>query len=237
MGQWNPVDSRDYVVAFELHSPDDCPSDFNLEFGIAQFEAGLFLPGGDKDWFGRSSYPPHVLLLTRDLLRILLHPSAHSSVVEWPLESISSVEAGHMLLKGWLQFAGGGISYKVRYNTRGLCSVSKFMCRLRQKLLGASGGRRTGASSESSELDLKFAYALGSEREAEESITAEFFQGPSVDENRVWVLPRRRRLAGDLLVLSDRRIIWITDRYRGFHSPYGTVISYAPLRAVRRLDL
>jgi hypothetical protein len=237
VGDWSGMDSGDYVVAFELHSPDDCPSDFNLESGIEQFESGLFVPGEDPDWFGRSSYPPHVLVLTRDLVRILPHPSAQRSVVAWPIESISSVEAGHMLLKGWLQFVGGGTSYKVPYNTRGLRSVSRFMCRLRQKLLGAPDARRCETGSENSGLDLKFSNALRWELDASESPTAQFFQAPRVVEDPIWVLSRRRYLAGDLLVLSDRRIVWITDRYRGLHSPYGTVTSYAPLRAVRRLDL
>lgn len=237
MSDWSDVDSRSYIVAFELRSPGDCPEDFHLVTDPGEFEAGLFLPRDDPDWFGRSAYPPHVLLLTRDRFRILPHPSARAAGVEWPLASLSSVEAGHMLLKGWLHFAAGDVSYRVRYNTRGLRSVSGFMCRLRRRLLGAARAGRREAGLESAGLDVKFDYALRSELDAGESIVARFFQAPTVIDHRMWLLPGRRHLAGDLLVLSDRRIVWITDRYRGFHSRYGAVTSYAPLGAVERLEV
>ncbi len=63
MGEWPAIDSRDYIVALELRSPDDWPADFVLPPTLAGFETGLFLPRADPDWFGRSSYPPRVLLL------------------------------------------------------------------------------------------------------------------------------------------------------------------------------
>ena len=54
MGERPAIDSRHYIVAFELRSTDDCPPDFELPSSLAGFDAGLFLPRDDPDWFGRS---------------------------------------------------------------------------------------------------------------------------------------------------------------------------------------
>ena len=142
MEEWPAIDSRDYIVAFELRSIDDCPPDFELPSSVAGFDTGLFLPRGDRDWFGRPSYPPRVLLLKGGALYIVSHPSTGEPPRQCAMEQISSVESGHMLLKGWLRFTGSGFDYTVRYNTRGFRSVFRFMRRFRDELLrGASATR------------------------------------------------------------------------------------------------
>jgi len=41
------IDSRRYIVAFELRSKDDGPPDFELPASLAGFDTGLFLPRDD----------------------------------------------------------------------------------------------------------------------------------------------------------------------------------------------
>jgi hypothetical protein len=230
-----PVDSRYYIVAFELHAPADCPPDFPAPPG--GFEAGLFLPRDDPDWFGRSAYPPRLLLLDRRMLRIVPHPSTAEPASEYPLERIASVKSGHMLLKGWLEFSGGGFHCTLRYNTRGWPAVSRFMSRFREFFLDATGAFPAPDLPPGAGLDIKFGFALSRELDPGEPVAGQFFQPPRQLVSRRWWFPRRRWTAGDLLVITDRRLLWITDREGKSYSRYGSVASYAPLRAVRKLEL
>ena len=171
MRDWPAFDSRNYIVAFELRSIDDCPPDFELPSSVAGFETGLFLSRGDRDWFGRPSYPPHVLLLKDGALHIFSHPSTGEPPRRGALDQIASVESGHMLLKGWLRFAGAGFDHTVRYNTRGFRSVFRFMRRFRDELL------RDGLPLASSPVP--FANALALELDSGESVLMRDFQQPS----------------------------------------------------------
>ena len=68
------ADSRDYVIAYEIHSSDDLPPDFC------------------------SSYPPRLLALTGNGLTIVPHPSANEQVQLLALERLCFIESGHVLL-------------------------------------------------------------------------------------------------------------------------------------------
>ena len=176
MAGWPAVDSRDYIVAFEMRSANDCPPDFELPSSVAGFDAGLFLPRGDRDWFGRPSFPARILLLKGGTLYIISHPSTGEPPRQCSLEQIASVESGHMLLKGWLRFAGSGFDYVVRYNTRGFQPVFQFMRRFRDRLLPEAGSR--GSSQSGLVLDIKFGNALTSELDSGETVLMQVFQTP-----------------------------------------------------------
>jgi hypothetical protein len=210
-----------------MRSANDCPPDFELPSSVAGFDAGLFLPRGDRDWFGRPSFPARILLLKGGTLYIISHPSTGEPPRQCSLEQIASVESGHMLLKGWLRFAGSGFDYVVRYNTRGFQPVFQFMRRFRDRLLPEAGSR--GSSQSGLVLDIKFGNALTSELDSGETVLMQVFQTPQEVISRPWLLPRRHWISGDLLALTGRRLLWITDRDRGLHSRYGSIASYAPI--------
>jgi hypothetical protein len=238
MREWPAIDSRQYIVAFQLRSTRDCPPDFELPPSVTGFDAALFLPRDDPDWFGRSSYPPSILLLDGSALYVVSHPSAGEPPRRWELDQISSVESGHMLLKGWLRFIGSGFDLTVRYNTRGFPPVFRFMQRLRDRLLrGPSGAGPWPATTPEHSLDIKFTNALAGELDAAEIVLMQVFQPPSQVRSGVWLLSRRRSIAGDLLALTDRRLLWITDRDRGSYSRFGSIASYAPFGAVLSIGL
>jgi hypothetical protein len=231
MREWPAIDSRQYIVALDLRSIEDCPPDFTMPPSLAGFDAGLFLPRDDPDWFGRSSYPPRILLLKGGALHLVSHPSAAEPPCRWELERISSVESGHMLLRGWQRFTGSGFDCTVRYNTRGLPPVFRFMQAFRARLLCGSQPQGTSAVQSGAGLDIKFANALAAELDSAETVLMQVFQPPEVRPGR-WLLSRRRWIAGDLLALTDRRVLWITDRDRGSYSRFGSIASYAPFDAV-----
>lgn len=237
MGERLAIDSRDYIVALELRSADDCPADFALPPSLADFYAGLFLPCADPDWLGRSVYPPRVLLLTGSALSVVSHPSTGEPPCRWALEQISAVESGHMLLKGWLRFTGSGFDYTIRYNTRGLQSVLWFMGPFRDQLLRRAEPGGPSAVPLGAGLDIKFGNAFARELDSGESVLMQVFQPPRAVRSKSWLLPYRRWIAGDLLALTSRRLLWITDRDRGSYSRYGSIASYAPVHAVLNIGL
>jgi hypothetical protein len=237
MGEWPAIDSRDYIVAFELRSIEDCPADFELPSSVADFDAGLFLPRGDRDWFGRPSYPPRILLLKAGALHILTHPGTGEPPHRGAVDQIAAVESGHMLLKGWLRFTGSGFDQTIRYNTRGFRSVFRFMRRFRDELLRGALPLGPLPLPFGGGLDMKFANALALELDVGETVLMRTFQLPGELISRRWLVPRRHWIAGDLLALTSRRLLWITDRESGSYSRYGSIASYAPYEAVQRIGL
>jgi len=81
---------------------------------IPGFDAGIFQPRDDPDWFGRSSYPSRILLLKDNTLHLISHPVAGRPPCRWTLEQISAVESGHLLPKGRLGFTGPGFDCAIR---------------------------------------------------------------------------------------------------------------------------
>ena len=232
MKTWAPVDSRQYIVTYAVRSAAECPPDFSLPATLGGFETGLFLPRDDPDWFGRSSYPPRLLLLTRDAIHMVPHPTSDDEPVEFRLADICSVESAHILLKGWLRFAGCGVDCKVPYNTRGLPAVFEFMRRFREIYLDTRQSSLAPDTILGAKLDIKFSNAVVSELDLGEPLSALFFQAPKQSRSRQWLVPRRYWTPGDLAVLTDSRLIWITDRDHFSRLQFGSIASYVPLRAL-----
>ncbi len=237
MGEWPAIDSRDYIVAFELRSIEDCPADFELPPSVAGFDAGLFLPRGDRDWFGRPSYPPRILLLKGGALHIVSHPGAGEPPRRGAVAQIAAVESGHMLLKGWLRFTGSGFDQTIRYNTRGFRSVFQFMRRFRDELLRGALPLGPLPLPFGDGLDMKFGNALALELDVGETVLMRAFQPSAELISRRWLVPYHHWIAGDLLALTSRRLLWITDRESGSYSRYGSIASYAPYEGVQRIGL
>ena len=84
---------------------------------------------------------------------------------------------------------------------------------------------------------MKFANALALELDFGETVLMRLFQPPRQVISRSWLLPHRRWVAGDLLALTGRRLLWITDLEEGSFSRYGSIASYAPFDAVQSIGL
>jgi hypothetical protein len=230
-----PADSRDYILPFEIHSTKDCPGDFRLPPDVPRLEAGLFLPCDPPDWLGRSAYPPRLLLLLTDSFYSIPHESAKEPPAICKLEAITGVETGHMLLKGWLELRGAGFCHRAPYNRAGHGPVAQFLRRLRGALLQSA---RLGPSPRmgfSDSLDLKFANALKEELDADEPVIGQFFQAPRQVRRKTLWISRLRWTAGDLLVWTAKRLLWISDRDRASYSHYGWISRYVRRDAVRHI--
>jgi hypothetical protein len=223
------VDSRRYIVSLDLHSAGDCPADFGIA-PIETFDAGVFLPGDPPNWFGRSAYPARILILARGELFVFAHPKESDSLRRTPLRDLTFLEVGHILLLGWLRFASPAGDWSLPFNTRNRPAVDRFLGRLRADWLpfapsAVEPPRPAG-------LELKFEYALSRELDAGEEICASFFNPPTPGRRKRLALRRGSTIPGDLIALTPRRVLWITDRYRNGFERYGTVARYAPASSI-----
>lgn len=231
-----PVDSRQYIIAFEIKSPSDVPPDFGQD-ALPAFDAGLFLPRAEPDWFGRIAYPPRLVALAPDGLTVVPHPAWKGAAEIFPFDRLAFVETGHMLLRGWLRFVGDGYDRTLPYNTRGAPVVEAFLRKLRARPPGAAvSTAETGIDAESA-LDLKFRNALSQELDAGEIVRALLFRPATPVIRRPFGIKRTTTIPADLVALTSRRLLWITDGDGRGYARYGTIARYAPLSriaAIRR---
>ncbi|HUA85874.1 MAG TPA: hypothetical protein VMB85_18570 [Bryobacteraceae bacterium] len=223
------VDSRDYIIAYELHSRSDAPGDFAA---LPGFQAGLFLPRARPDWFGRFAYPPRVIALVNEGLLIVPHPATKAARELLRFDKLAFVESGRILLEGWIRFGGEGFDRLLSFNTRSAAAVDRFLRSFKTLFLPEAISE---AQIEIS-LDLKFRNALAQELEAGESVRAYLFRPVETFTRRFYGVQRTRTRPADLLACTTRRLLWITDRDGQGHAPYGSIARYAPLAKVTSIS-
>ena len=223
------MDSRDYICSFTIDGASDLPSDFVLPAWISEPFAGVFLP--QSGWFPKTLYPARVVLMRPDGLSIVPHPSSRELPLQIPFDSLHMTECGRVLLLGWIRLRSEKHDAMLRYSRRTYRPVEKFLARLRAQWLrnpkAWSGLRHCGAP-----LDSKYSHALALEADEGETTGFRFFQPPVEKESRRYLIRFRSWAAGDLLMVTDRRLLWITDRHGRIQDPYGTVSRSAPLAMV-----
>lgn len=229
------ADSRDYAIAYEIHPSDELPPDFQASSNLAGFRAAVFLPRDDPDWFGRSRQPPRLLALIEDRLAILPHPSSKEQIQRLGLEQICFIEAGHLLLKGWIRFGGAGFDRTLFYNRRDARPVESFLLKFKASFLGKGPGSEGIRVDLGDPLDIKFSRALSEELGADEVVRAVLFRPVRESISKLPFLGRRRRRAADLIAITNRRVLWITDLHGGFYTYYGSITRYVPCGNVTRI--
>jgi len=228
------MDSRDYIWALTIHNASDVPADFGAPPAISDLVAGVFLPQSEPDWLRRRAYPARVLLLTHEALRVIAHPRAKEEDLVIPLRDLEGLECGRILLIGWIGLRWGGLQRDLGYNRRGSQIVERFLTSLKASWLAGEiqpavelPARRDYGKA----LADKFAYALETELiDNQERPLARFFH-PSIRRARRW-FRKETRSAGDLILLTERRVLWITERRGVTRAAYGTVSYSAPFAAV-----
>jgi hypothetical protein len=230
------VDSRQYLFAYLIRSLEDVPADFPIPAGDGGFRLGLFLPRDEPDWFGRSAYPTRILLLSGKAIVILAHPTMSEPVVRIPLQELLFVEAGHILLIGWLRFVEKDVEHKLPYNTRSGRPVEEFLRVLREEYLpGEPDLSPCGLLGFGEPLDLKFRNAEYFELDAGERVLFRFFSPATKKIRKHWIFRWESWAPGDLVALTNRRVLWITDRVQERYAAYGTVTRFAPVGALVQL--
>ena len=227
------VDSRRYIFSWVIGSEDDLPADFPIPESAKSFQIGVFLPRDDPGRFGRSHYPPRILLLHGGSMLVLTHPRCREEPARIVLSDLAFCEFGHLLLIGWLRFVTAGFEVRLPYNTRSERPVNEFLDSLLCAWLGNGANARNGGIAEfGAPLDIKFRNHLAAALQPQEAFRARWFSPPSELLRRWGPFRVRSEVGGDLITVTDTRIIWIRDRWNGWYERYGSVTSTAPLRGV-----
>ena len=234
------MDSRDYICAFSINGAGDIPADFEPPSGVSDLVAGIFLPQGELDWLRRRAYPARILLLTSDALWVIPQSQAKEPRLLIALRDIEILECGRILLLGWIGLRWGDVHQDLPYNRRCSLTVERFLTSLKALWLASEDNepevkmplhRDYGAA-----VNEKFEYALETEMIADEGRPAIRFFQPSIRRVRRRFFRYETWSAGDLIVLSRRRVLWITERRGTAYEPYGTVSHSAPLAALVDID-
>jgi hypothetical protein len=227
------VDSRQYRISFAIEALSQVAADFVLPSDLGVFDAGVFLPRDDVDWLGRRRYPPRILLLSDREALVVPHPAAEEQPVRVPLERIQRIEWGRILLAGWIVLTWDGGQVQLPYNTRARGPVEKCVKMLQDRWLPAAPAPEPPSACAFGEpLNLKFEFARSAELLAGEAPVAQFFQ-QAVHRlrRRIW-FRRNDSSAGDLVLVTSRRLLWITERHKGSYGRYGTVSHSARLASI-----
>ena len=231
-GRW-AADPRQYIFSFPICSLAEVPSNFSLPFEAAPLVAGVFLPQHTAGWPGRRKSPARILLLTASEIVAAACACEPETAVRIPLHQIVSVESGRILLLGWLAVNWEGGRSEWPYNTCNRRAVDAFLTALKNRWLPPPAiSRQSDLEIYGAPPSLKFIYAQAEELLEDEIPLARFFQ-PAVCRlgGRWW--PRRKTWsAGDLLLATSQRLLWIEERYKGRYERYGTVHHSAALASL-----
>ncbi len=225
------MDSRAYVFIFPLRTNADIPDDFPEEVRTRNFDAGVFLPQDDSNWFTRPpKYPARLLLLDGRSFHLIPHPTSVQSSVEIGLDGLLQLETGTCLLLGWLRFTTPSGVHEIVYNTRASRPLEKFLAGLKQAWCSTPAPIQSiHREAYGDELDIKFRNSLHFELDDRETAVMQYFEAPAPFKRRFLFLHRLDWLAGNLVLLtSANRLLWITDHYRGRRELYASVSISAP---------
>ncbi len=225
------MDSRAYVFIYPLKTNADVPDDFPREIRNGTFEAGIFLPQDDSNWFSRPPrYPARLLLLEGRSVHIIPHPTSGQSSAEIKLDELLQLETGTILLLGWLRFTTRDGVRELIYNTRASRPLEKFLIVLRRRWLSTLlPVQSLQTATYGDELDIKFRNSLHFELDAGEVVLVQYFE-TSVSTERKFLFFRRVnwRPGNLLLVTSMNRLLWITDQYKQRRELYASLSFSAP---------
>jgi hypothetical protein len=232
------MDSRDYVCAFDINCACDAPADFELPQQASNAIAGVFLPQGEPDWLGRRKYPARMLLVTDEELWVIPHAAAGGRPERIVLRELETLECGRMLLLGWIGLHAGSVAQTLEYNQRSGDVVDRFVAGLKARWLRREPGVcRLPRQTFGEALDQKFDFAWSFEAiDEREQPLIRYFQPATRRLCRRFLFRRESWTAGDLLVVTDRRVLWITERHGTVYAPYGTVSRSAPLSALSSIQ-
>jgi hypothetical protein len=228
-------DSRQYRFAYLIRTRHDFPEDFPPFTEHTLFPA-LFLPRDGTDWFARGAHPPRVVLFTGERLEVHFHPESGRPPVSFLCDEELSIQAGRLLLIGWIGFASIGADLKLPYNRRVDEPVDLFLGMLRHRLLGTDRPSSLDLSLLGDALDLKFRNTLNYEIDKSEVARVRLFVAPRIRTSGFWPFRIRRSTPGNLIALTNRRLLWITERYGRARAQYGSITCYAHLDNLARVE-
>jgi hypothetical protein len=234
------LDSRAYVFIFPIERSADIPADFRPAIKDLQFETGVFLPQDDANWFTRApEYPARVLLLNRERLHIIPHPTSRESSLELALHELNQLEVGNILLLGWIALHASATNICLPYNTRASKPLDHFVERVAERWLPEPNGSSADTPAVfGAERDIKFNYLLRYSLVSGELPEAVFFSPPLPFREKTLVFKRLSVRPGHLLATTSRgRLLWATDEHKRRYERYAAIARSARLSLLQHSEL
>jgi hypothetical protein len=175
-----------------------------------------------------------MLLATEEELWMIPHAADGGRPERILLRDLETLECARFLLLGWIGFHTGSVAQTLEYNQRSCVVVDRFIAGLKARWLRREPGvSRLPRQTFGVALDQKFDFAWSFEAiDEREQPLIRYFQPATRHLRRRFLFRRESWSAGDLLVVTDRRILWVAERHGTVYSPYGTVSRSAPLSAL-----
>jgi hypothetical protein len=231
------IDSNRCAIAYLVRSLRDVPANFRVPASDCTFQSGLFLPRGDPDWLGRSSYAARVVMLSGDALVILTYPNGEAPAARIRLRDLLFFEAGHNTHQGWLRFIEKGAEHRLPYKRQCDTAVEEFLSGFRKAYLPGTDFSTIAPGEFGEAPDLKFDNVERFELLPGEHVLFQFFSPATKDLTTRWIFPWESWTASDLLAVTSRRVLWITDRVEGRYDFYATVTRSAPVEAFSEISV
>jgi hypothetical protein len=231
------IDSNRCAAAYLIRSFRDVPVNIQVPEPNHTFQSGLFLPREHPDWLGRSSYPARVVLLSAGALVILTHLNGGAPAVRILLQDLLFFEKGHNTHRGWLRFIEKGADHRLPYRRHCDTAIEEFLNGFREAYLPGMGFPTIAPGEFGEAPDLKFDNAERFELQPGERVLFQFFSPAAKDLTTSWIFPWESWTASDLVAITSRRVLWITDRVEGRYDFYATVTRSAPAETLSEVSV
>jgi hypothetical protein len=237
------VSSTQYRFSYQVRSPEDIPDDFLILDKDLDFESAIFLPQGHSSWPYRGTpHPPRMLFLKRDCLKVYTHPTADQAPVVLDLDQLQIVEVGRFLLLSWMRFFTQTMSPALLFSSVDDRVVNLLLEKLRRIWLpsvNSVGVCLDRFQADGDRMTFKFQQRLQRELDAGEAAQETLFLAHRNIGPKRYMFRDVAYVHGDLLAVTSKRILWITDRdpSGGGREIYGSIARYAPIRYLQKVCL
>jgi hypothetical protein len=238
-----PVNSTQYRFSYQIRSPEDIPDDFLISKEDLNFESGIFV---QQDHFSsqprRTSHLPRIFFLVHRCLKIYTHPISGQAAVVIPIDDLEVVEVGRFLLLSWMRFFTPAGSHTFFFGSVDGRIVDRLLRELRCVWLPcvpSAGVCFNRLETTGYETTFKFQQRFQKELDAEETAQETLFFAHRNMRPKRYLFRDVAYVGGDLLSVTSKRILWITDHDQSERTPeiYGSIARYAPVGHVQSISL
>lgn len=238
-----PVSSTQYRFSYQIRSAKDFPADFHLPDQALAFETGIFLPQDHSpDPRKGNTHPARIFLLIGKNLKVFAHPTACEAAIHIDIHDLQVVELGRFLLLAWVKLSTSVTDHTLFFNSESGHIVDRLLKEIRRAWLPENTSTEFSldvSQTAAAALTFKFQKRLNKELDIHETVRKIWFIPPEKISQRNHLFRKVLQIPGDLLAITSRRVLWITDRERSGETRelYGSIARYAPLSNVAGISL
>ncbi len=236
------VSSTQYRFSYQIRSAEDLPTDFHLAGQDIVFETGIFVPQDHcPDPYKGNSHPDRVFLLLGHSLTIYAHPTARQAAILIDFNDLQMVEHGGFLLFCWIRLFTSTSNHTFIFSSESNHVVDRLLKEIRRTWLSESISESPlleEVQATTAAFTFKFQKRLDKELDIDETVRRTLFIPPKRIGQRNHLFHKVLHIPGDLLAITSRRVLWITDRECGGESRelYGSIARYAPIAKVSKVS-